>query len=301
MRFGVIMLSVFIPIILNVALEDINDKIRKESRNAEGSSKLTDLLTKKREIETELTKFAKVELGIELIYQISIQLLLVLMNETRTPTTGGSEVLFEQAEYFGIKGTVLIIILTSWSFKTCILLQLKAIKAEKIILPFKSQLFIVLWSTMAAGRRIMTIIVFFLPSLGLFSILNHWKADRIQFFIRGGLDNTPPWAPGEIIQLNGMTKSVAWSDIDRDRAFVEVSPWDYTGLDYGYTFMVFLGLMVLHYLTIITVKIFTVKNIRKENIFDILVHCLENLNFPFPFKDWDFEKHLRKAITLKMG
>ena len=100
-----------------------------------------------------------------------------------------------------------------------------------------------------------------------------------------------------------MTQSIAWSDIDRWEYTTEIA-WRTSiylyGLDYGVCFKVFLGLMALHFLTIIVVKILMVKNIRKDfrkNFFDILVHCLENINFPFPYKDWDSEKHLREALT----
>ena len=54
-------------------------------------------MTRKKQIRMELSKFTKVDLGLELISQISIQLLLVLLNETTTATTGGLEVLFEKA------------------------------------------------------------------------------------------------------------------------------------------------------------------------------------------------------------
>ena len=215
MRGSVILLSVLIPILLNVAHENVNEDIRKESKKSEGSYRLTDLMRKKKEIKTELSRFTKVDLGIELIYQISIQLLLVLLNETKTPTTGGLEVLFEQISAFGMNATTLLILSTSWSFKTCILLQRKAIKTEKGLLPFTSTLLIVFWSTMAAGRRIMAIIVLFLPSLGLFNILNHWKAEQIPFAIRLEVVEDFNITSGDIIQLNGMTRSVPWTAIDR--------------------------------------------------------------------------------------
>ena len=85
------MLSPFIPILLNVAHENVEEEIREESKNSDGSSQLKKLMEKKKTIKVELAKFTKVDLGIELITQISLQLLLVLLNETSTPTTGGLE------------------------------------------------------------------------------------------------------------------------------------------------------------------------------------------------------------------
>ena len=31
------------------------------------------------------------------------------------------------------------------------------------------------------------------------------------------------------------------------------------------------------------------KNIKKERVFDVFTHIIENLAFPFPYKDWDVE------------
>merc|ERR1712074_453831 len=76
MRVGVLALSVFIPILLNVAHENVEEDIREESKHPEGRSRLKKLIEKKKIIKMELSKFTKIDLGIELIYQISIQLLL---------------------------------------------------------------------------------------------------------------------------------------------------------------------------------------------------------------------------------
>ena len=37
------------------------------------------------------------------------------------------------------------------------------------------------------------------------------------------------------------------------------------------------------------VKLLTVKKIKKERFFDVFIHIIENLNFPFPYKDWDVD------------
>ena len=100
----------------------------------------------------------------------------------------------------------------------------------------------------------------------------------------------------DIIFLNNMTKNVYWTSIDR---------WDYnstdhnkpqpphysvyTGLSLGHTFSAFLILMVLHLIAITVVKIIFTTKTKKESWFNFMVHGLENINFPFPFKDWDTE------------
>ena len=316
MRVGVFVLSPLIPVLLNVANENVEEDIREESKNSEGSSQLQELMEKKKTIKVELAKFTKVDLGIELITQISLQLLLVLLNETETPTTGGLEVLFEQANALGLKGSTLIILTTLWSFKTCILLQRKVMKTEKGFFPFTSTLVIVFWSAVAAARRIMAIIVWFLPSLGLFSILIHWKAEQIPFAVRMEAAQDNIMTSGDIIELNGMRRNVSWTDIDRWE-YNSTNPENnvaphyslYTGLALGESFGVFLALLALQMITITVVKVLNIKNIKKERLFDVFTHIIENLNFPFPYKDWDVEnqstvdeyKQKLKEVNIEMG
>ena len=149
----------------------------------------------------------------------------------------------------------------------------------------------------------MVIIVLFLPSLGLFNILNHWKAEQIPFTVRLEAVEDNNMTSGDIIQLNGMTRSVPWSAIDRWeykqnwRMGIQTDLKDhqpphysvYTGLAFGHTLVAFLALMALHMVVITLVKIKTVQNIKRDNWFNIFVHNLENLNFPFPYKDWDLD------------
>ena len=63
----------------------------------------------------------------------------------------------------------------------------------------------------------------------------------------------------------------------------------YTGLALGESFGVFLALLALQMLTITVVKALNMKNIKKERLFDVITHVIENINFPFPHKDWDME------------
>ena len=134
----------------------------------------------------------------------------------------------------------------------------------------------------------MAIVVFFLPSLGLFSILNHWKAEQLPFFT---------WIdapPSDIIILNNMTRNVSWNSIDRwvynssDNEKPHPPPYSlYTGLSLGHTFIAFLILMALQLIAITVVKLNAARNTRKKSWFNCMVHILENINIPFPYTDWD--------------
>ena len=288
MTVGVILTCFINPIILKVAHENIQEKIRRYSKSSNQSEKLIELVNKKKEVRERLSRLLKVDLGLELIYQISFQLILVLLSISETPTTSGLEAFFEQTD------NTLLVLFTCWSFKTCILLQKSAIKTEKVFFPFTSQLVILLWSTVASGRRIMAIVVFFLPSLGLFSILNHWKAEQLSFNIRMRAFENNFMTPDDIIALNHMTRNVSWTSIDRwdysDNIKPQPPPYSrYTGMTLGNTFFAFLILIVLHLIAITVVKIITGMKKKKESWFNFMVHILENINIPFPYKDWDTE------------
>ena len=307
MRMGVILTCFINPIILKVAHENIQEKIRRYSQTSDPSEKLIQLVNKKIELKNKLSRLLKVDLGLELIYQISLQLILVLLSMSKTPTTSGLEAFFEQTNNF------YLVLLTCLSFKTCVLLQKNAIKTEKVFFPFTSQFVIMLWSTVAAGRRIMAIVVFFLPSLGLFSILNHWKAEQLPFYIRMNALKYKYLNPSDIIALNNMTRNVNWNSIDRwdytDHDKPQPPPYTfYTGLSLGHTFTAFLIMMVLHFFAITVVKIITVKKTNKESWFNFMVHVIENMNIPFHYKDWDSEnltvaefKQRLKQVNIEMA
>ena len=91
MRVGVILTCFINPIILKVAHENIQEKIRRYSQTFDPNEKMIQLVNKKIEVKKKLSRLLKVDLGLELIYQISLQLIIVLHSISKTPTTGGLE------------------------------------------------------------------------------------------------------------------------------------------------------------------------------------------------------------------
>ena len=47
------------------------------------------------------------------------------------------------------------------------------------------------------------------------------------------------------------------------------------------------NIMVLQIIAIVIVKVLLVDGLKWKDWFDLLLHCLENGNIPFPWKDWD--------------
>ena len=113
------------------------------------------------------------------------QIILLVYAKTGSRTTGGLETVFDQDTFMGLQmDPVLVLgISIAITLKSCFTLHLKAIKTEKHYLPFFSSVCILFWGLFASLRRILAIVCWFIPSLGLFSTLYHYKVEQVPFKI----------------------------------------------------------------------------------------------------------------------
>ena len=83
----------------------------------------------------------------------------------------------------------------------------------------------------------------------------------------------------------------------------------YTGLNAQGTLVAFAGLLLLHSLAIVIIKLITSEEFRNGGIrFQKVVHIINNTNIPTTFRDWDHqdvsvEEHRRryKKTEIEMG
>ena len=156
-----------------------------------------------------------------MIYQIALQIVLLLLTQTETATVGGLEAFFQQDPkvQFGIYFSQWTVIAISvlWSLKTAILLHVKILSMEKGFFGFKAKGAACLWGLVASVRRVLGIVAFFIPCLGLMNLLWHWHAEQFPFSARKAqvmrLGVTP--SPDERIELYRMKEEVLWADLDR--------------------------------------------------------------------------------------
>ena len=120
-----------------------------------------------------------------MFYQAAGQILLLIYAKSGTRTTGGLETVFDQDTFMGLQmDPVLVLGLSiAITLKSCFTLHLKAIKTEKHYLPFNSSVFVLFLGLFASLRRILAIVCWFIPSLGLFSTLYHYKVELTPFKI----------------------------------------------------------------------------------------------------------------------
>ena len=226
----------------------------------------------------------------EVYIQVTVQILILLLFQTKTPTTGGLTTIFEQRP-FGLDPTLVFVLSTSWSLLSCIRLHTKLIAIDKGFCKMTSQFFIFLWGTFATLRRMLSLVAFFIPSMGLFSILHHWEWEQVTFsaFFTNRTDFK--------IRLYGLNKTIYWSEVDRFNYSNPLHPTpppvtNYTFWTLQETFTWGAALLSLHIILILIVKVLTSKNfIKGENYMDKLVHILDNVNYATPFSDWDEGDH----------
>ena len=175
------------------------------------------------------------------------------------------------------------------TLKSCFNLHYKGIKTEKQFVPFTSAFFILLWGIFSSLRRIISMVCYFIPSLGLFSMLYHYKAEQKPFTIWQKYEKNQM----DKIALYGLNETILWGDLDR---------WDYsnntqgtpphyseyTGLTLKWTFCLFFILTGAQLLLTLLVKIFTSRKfVKRENYLNKFLHLLLSLNLASPFEDWD--------------
>lgn len=184
---------------------------------------------------------------------------------------------------------VILAISISISLKSCFMLHVKVIKTEKIFVPFTSTILILSWGIFSSIKRICSMVSFFVPSLGLFNILYHHRAEQVPFSkwqIHGKIQT-------DKIVLYGLEETVLWGDLDRwdysnDSGGQPPHYTEYTGTSLGTTFILFLILTGAHFLFILVIKlIYSRKFFTRGDFLNKILHIIQNLNMSFPFEDWD--------------
>ena len=141
-------------------------------------------------------------------------------------------------------------------------------------------------------------ILFFVPSLGLYNLLNHWQAEQYPFGIRTHFNLIHPQ---DEVYLYNLTEPLHWQDLDRWNYYADVNeptppPYTlYTGLTLKWTFVTFTFILFFHAVSMMVVKLLTSQEFKEEgNTFNKLMHVVQNIHCSFPYKNWDEVKSATK-------
>ena len=229
----------------------------------------------------------------EVYVQVTVQVIILLLAKTETATTGGLETVFDQ-KLFGLDPYTLLVLSISWSLLSNVRMHTSQLSLEKGFCNLTTKIMIFLWGTFATLRRILSIIAMFIPSLGLFSILHHWRWEQIPFRVRleyakrGFIIKSD-----DKISLYGLNETIYWKELDRwdhsDPLDPAPPPYSvYTLFSLQTTFIAGAALMALQFLLISIMKILTSPEFRRKgHHVNKFIHVLLNLNYTTPFSDWD--------------
>ena len=87
------------------------------------------------------------------------QLILLLLAETKTPTTAGLKMIFKRANNF------YLIISIGWSLKTCISLHMRALSLEKPFFPTTSNIIALILTVDITAKRLLVLLCSFLRNV----------------------------------------------------------------------------------------------------------------------------------------
>ena len=261
------------------------------------------------DLKRTLNMHVKLELGLETIYQLSGQLILLLLAYTKTPTQNGLKTMFNEG--LDLKAQFYLVTSILLSFYSCIHSHWKALTVCREHFPTKSRVVSSLYCLCGCLSRVTAIIMCFAGPLGLFSVLIHLQQEQIPwsvfvldlvspdgFLVLG--DNEPfQLSLIDRWQKNGsLFREYENGELIRDiygklSANVEhfISPPDYTlytGVRLRYYLFMFLANVGTHMLVIFVLKSLFNKAIWNGlTLLEKLIHCLENTNIAYNIKEWD--------------
>ena len=119
-----------------------------------------------------------------MFYQLPFKIVLLLLATTVTSTTGGLETMFKQNSVFGIpmNPSTALALSIALSMRSCVNLHQKTVQVHKGFFPLASEITVWFWGLFGTLRRILAMVTYFIPFLGLFDVLHHWKAEQIPFW-----------------------------------------------------------------------------------------------------------------------
>ena len=247
----------------------------------------------------------KLELGLETLYQIVINLLLLLLSYTETPVENGFKAVFKEG--LDTVSLFLLFVKNTLSARSFTSSHCKVLNVCREHFPLTSQLAASLYSLCGLITRVVAIVMYFTVPLGLFSLLRHWQAEQVQWS-QYTLDFVTP----EGLMFLGDNEAFVWNEVDRwiknGTLFnnitdifgqVELIPNPdyyiaaphitlYTGLMWRPYLFIFFAHVTVHTCVIFIAK-YKLHQVFKHgfNLVEKVIHSLENINLPFNCQEWD--------------
>ena len=240
------------------------------------------LMEEREKIKRALNMHIKLELGLETVYQLGGQIILLVLAYTETPTQIGLGAMFAEVEDW--RDQILLIGSILLSFNSCITSHWKALTACREYFPLKSKVVSALFCLLGCLTRVTAIVMYFAGPLGLFSLLRHLQGERY------------PWNEKILTLVNpdgsmvlGNSPPFMWATVDRSYENSSTPNYIlYIGMGLRYYLLMFFVGIGIHTMVIFIAKSERNPEIwRKMNFLDKIIHSIENANVPYNIKEWD--------------
>ena len=166
-------------------------------------------------------------------------------------------------------------------------------------MPFLSKFFLALRYLLVFLIRIVSIVSYFAPFIGLWDILNHYQAETIPLdletfqLLNGTVDqqyhfwNTLTNEPDKI-----PISSLFRSDYSDPKHSLPPPTTLYTSIDLKTAFVIFWSIYLTYAILLAVFKCLFSKEFKSASKFKKLQHIVEALNLPEAFSDWDSDLEL---------
>ena len=257
-----------------------------------------ELNVKWEKVKFHLNQHIRMELGLETLFQLAGQLILLFNSLTETGTYQGLDRIFRDGSEVTTLSLMLLTISSAFSFISCSTSNLQALASQREHFPATSKIMAVGYSLFACIVRILAFVMYFAPTLGLFNLLRHlqaeqtqWDPNIIKYFVYNGT-----------IHL-GNSSAIFWNQIDRWTISNDnLLPPHYTLYTYYTLLEYFYGFWII--LLLQSICVYVVKKtcsvpFCKSNWLEKIIHVVENTHIPYNYMEWDaitiggFEEHLK--------
>merc|ERR1719264_723131 len=206
---------------------------------------------------------------------------MLLLSRTNYPVVTGLQQLFSLNV-----GDHMLILSVCWSFKTGVASFLKIHSDQKAgMLSGAAKMVLALRALLFSVTRILCVVAFFGPFLGLGECMAHWHAEEIQ------LDE-------EIMKnLKGTTSYWARETVDLMYRPQLDQPTNYTLVTLQEAFFIFLGILLLHGIAILILKMNVSSHYKSTGWLNKTGHVVESLHVPDVYKDFDVDVNPEEERT----
>ena len=151
--------------------EKINDLI--DSQDDKNDDLIMTTMEEILELKKKHSSYLRTEVQLETMPQVLLQLTLLLLTDTKTPTTGGLENMFKTTGPFFLAMSIFLSLYSS--FKGI----LRTLAIEKAHFPAVSKLIFFLFAVCACSSKMLTGVMYFTPGLGLLDMNGHWTMEKV--------------------------------------------------------------------------------------------------------------------------